>query len=556
MKRVVAYCRVSTDHEDQKNSLEAQKRFFDRYVNSKKDWILEEIYKDEGITGTNTNKRDNFKRMIADGLVNKYDMIITKEISRFARNTVDTLVYVRQLKAKNIGIYFMIEDIFSLDDDAEYKITQYASNAQEESHKTSRRVKWGISARMEEGFTFGNRVYGYYLENGTLAINENEAKVIRLIFDLYLNQGLGVRRILKHLESKGIPSPSGKTVWEKTSILRMLQNEKYEGTLKQKKEITIDFLSHKRVKNTGIEDFIIIENHHEPIVSREMFQAVQEEIKHRSAMMQDKEKYSNRYCFSTKIKCALCGSSFTRRHRKPQKDNNHIIWQCKENINNGTPKIDKQGNTKGCNARAIHESYLKDCFLTSFNQVIENKDIVIEKVKEAVYLAMEQKGDHSREIQALTNEIKKVRNRRLRLIELFTDGEIDKETFTTTNQQYASSLADIENQKFELEQQETEKADLQKKLDRVQVAISSMARCEVFSDNVCASVLDKVEVHSRDKICFFLRIIEKPIFFIDVSPLCITQPGRLEQRGRRGHLEQRGRRGRLGQRGRRGHPGI
>lgn len=502
---VVAYCRVSTDQQDQLNSFESQKRFFKRYIDKKQNWELVNVYADEGITGTNIEKREQFKKMINDARQNNFDMIITKEISRFARNTVDCLVFVRELKALQIGIYFMIEDIFSLDDDAEYKITQYAMNAQEESHKTSRRVTWGIVAKMEEGFVFGNRVYGYELKNGVLTINENEAKVIRLIFNLYLNEGLGVRRILKYLEDNHYLSPKLNTTWEKTSILRFLQNEKYTGILKQRKEITIDYLSHKRVKNDGIEDFIIIENHHEAIISPEVFNAVQIEIKRRGGMIEDKAKYSNKYCFSAKIKCSQCGSTFTRRHWNGKKEQNSIVWQCKENVKNGLKKTNELGIVKGCNNKGIHDIYLKELFLSAFNNIVDNKQAVIDEVKNAVMLAISQKTDNSKEISNLTNEISKIRVRKVRLLELYADSEVDKKMYIDANKQYDVQLEKFQSELSELQEVEKSKIELEQKLEIIDKTIQKLVCCQEFSDSICSEVLERVEVYSREKISFFCK---------------------------------------------------
>ena len=213
-KRIVAYCRVSTDQDDQLNSLENQKNFFERYINKNLEWRFCGLYVDEGISGTSTKKRKGFNNMIADAELGKFDMILTKEISRFARNTLDSIFYTRKLKSQGIGVLFMNDNINTLEPDAELRLTIMSSIAQEESRKTSDRVRWGQKRSMENGVVFGVSVYGYNLKDGKLTINENEAKIVRLVFDLYLNEGMGTYLLCKELENRGIPSPSGSPVWK------------------------------------------------------------------------------------------------------------------------------------------------------------------------------------------------------------------------------------------------------------------------------------------------------------------------------------------------------
>ena len=311
--RVSAYCRVSTDHEDQVNSYETQKAYFTDYITRNLDWELTKLYADKGISGTSTKKRREFQQMIIDAENHKFELIITKEVSRFARNTVDTLTYVRKLKALGIGVIFLNDSINTLDSDGELRLTIMASLAQEESRKTSQRVLWGMQRSMEKGVVLGNHFYGYHKIHGKLVINEEEATIVREIFDLYLN-GFGTYRIEKEMESRGILSPAGLPRWKNVSILRILANEKYCGDLRQKKEITIDYLEHKRIANDGREDFITIRDNHQPIIDRETFDKVQEEIAKRQKYIEDKSKFSNMYCFSSKIKCMLCGATYQRRY--------------------------------------------------------------------------------------------------------------------------------------------------------------------------------------------------------------------------------------------------
>ena len=229
-KRVAAYCRVSTDHEDQANSFESQQRYFRQYIERNPDWELYEIFADEGISGTNTKKRSEFKRMIACAKEGDFDLIITKEISRFARNTLDSIYYTRDLKKHGVGVIFMNDNINTLDVDAELRLAIMSSIAQEESRKTSERVKWGQKRRMEQGVVFGRSMLGYDVKDGKMTINEDGAKIVRLIFHKFANENKGTHVIARELREAGI-TPMRVKEWSNTVILRVIRNEKYCGDL-------------------------------------------------------------------------------------------------------------------------------------------------------------------------------------------------------------------------------------------------------------------------------------------------------------------------------------
>lgn len=303
--RVAAYCRISTEKSDQLNSLFNQRSYFNDYINSHNGWELVEIYADEGLSGTSTNKRVQFNNMITDAKKNKIDIIITKEVSRFARNTVDALIYTRLLKSLGIGVIFLNDNINTLDNDGELRLTIMSSIAQEESRKISQRIKWGQKIQMEKGFVFGNCVYGYNLNGGTLTINPQEAKIVKIIYNLFCNQNLSAYKIAQSLNNKGIcPKKSDK--FTSSGIMRILKNQKYTGDLVQQKTITTDFLSHKRQENT--EDKIVIKNHHQAIITRKLWQETQKKL---HQYTEKKSKHTNKYWFSSKVFCGECESKYT-----------------------------------------------------------------------------------------------------------------------------------------------------------------------------------------------------------------------------------------------------
>ena len=278
--RVAAYCRVSTDTEEQATSYQAQIAHYEEVIHRNPEWVFAGIYADDGISATSTKHREQFHQMIQDCMDGKIDMLITKSISRFARNTVDCLNYIRQLKAQNIPIYFEKESINTMDAKGEVLITIMASLAQQESESLSQNVKLGMQYRFQQGIPMINTTcfLGYDKDkNGNLVINPKEAEIVRRIFREYLN-GSSCQAICKGLERNGIKTSRGNKRWHDTTVRKILENEKYMGDLLLQKTYTIDFLSKKRVKNNGDMPQYYVESNHEPIVSRETFMLVQEEI--------------------------------------------------------------------------------------------------------------------------------------------------------------------------------------------------------------------------------------------------------------------------------------
>lgn len=322
-KRVAVYCRISTDKTDQKNSFESQKEYFIKYIQNHSDWILYEIYADEGITGTNTKKRKGFLKMMEDAENRCFDLLITKEISRFARNILDSIYYTRMLKHLGIGVLFFNDNIFTLDSDAELRLAILASIAQEESRRTSERVKWGQTQSMKKGVVFGRSMLGYDVKNGKMTVNSEGAEIVRKIFHQFTEENLSVSQIAKKLDALEI-LPIHAEKWNPSVILRILRNEKYIGDLKQKKTYTSDYLSHEKKINRGEEEFIWIYNHHEPIVTKEIFEKAEEKLSKGKTLSQNGGKYP----FSGKILCGICGKRYTARFQKATNGTRYRFWRC------------------------------------------------------------------------------------------------------------------------------------------------------------------------------------------------------------------------------------
>ena len=362
-KRVAAYARVSTDQDEQLSSYEAQVDFYTRYINNNPEWEFVAVYTDEGISGTNTKKRDGFNRMVADALSGKIDLILTKSISRFARNTVDTLTTIRQLKTKGIEVYFEKENIYTLDAKGEVMITIMSSLAQEESRSISENVTWGIRRSMEEGkVSFACKHFLGYKKgsNGQLQIVEEEAEIVRSIYKMFLD-GETVRVIADSLTSRGIPTPAGKKVWSVSTIMSILQNEKYKGDALLQKTYTADFLTKKVKKNNGELPQYYIENSHPAIIDRETFALVQKEIERRRPVRRQLHRSSP---FNAKIICGDCGGFYGRKVWHSGSKYEKSVWRCNR----------KYDGESGCTTPNLGETEIEQDFVAAFNQLLKEKE--------------------------------------------------------------------------------------------------------------------------------------------------------------------------------------
>lgn len=374
-RRVAAYARVSTDSDEQLSSYAAQVDFYTQHIRSNPEWEFVDVYTDEGISGTNTKKRDGFNRMIADAMEGKIDLILTKSISRFARNTVDTLTTVRKLKEKNIEVYFEKENIYTLDAKGEVMITIMSSLAQEESRSISENVTWGIRKSMADGkFSLA---YKYFLgyekgENGLPKIVEEEAKIVRKIYSLFL-EGYTVRMIADYLTKQGIPTPKGKKKWCVSTVMSILTNEKYKGDALLQKTYTADFLTKSVRKNQGEVPQYYIENSHPAIIDPETFELVQNEIERRRP---NRHKLHRNSLFTAKIICSDCGGFYGRKVWHSNSKHKKYIWRCNE----------KYEGEETCNTPNLTEPEIESAFIVAFNEVLGEKEKYIQRFTELLPL--------------------------------------------------------------------------------------------------------------------------------------------------------------------------
>lgn len=343
--RVAAYCRVSTELEEQESSYEAQVEYYTRKIQETENWKLAGIYADDGKSATNTKKRDDFKAMIKDAEGGKIDMILTKSVSRFARNTVDSLLTIRKLKEKNVAVVFEKEGVNTLDGTGEILITILSSLAQEESRNISENTRWGVVRKFEKGKVIvnHNKFMGYTKnENGDLVIVPKEAEIVRLVFRLYL-EGYSTGKIAKYLEEQKIKTATGLEKWHDTVVLKMLRNEKYMGDALLQKTYTVDFMTKKKVMNKGIVPQYYVEDDHEAIIPKDLFYRVQEELARRASVNKSavtrkknmKSKYSSEYALTGILLCGECGQEY-RRVTWARNGKKKIVWRCSNRLTNGT----------------------------------------------------------------------------------------------------------------------------------------------------------------------------------------------------------------------------
>ncbi len=519
-RKIAAYCRVSTDNEDQANSFESQQRYFRQYIERNPDWELYEVFADEGISGTNTKKRKEFNRMITCAKNGEFDLIVTKEISRFARNTLDSIFYTRDLKKHGVGVIFLNDNINTLDGDAELRLAIMSSIAQEESRKTSERVKWGQKRQMEQGVVFGRSMLGYDVKDGKMYINEDGAKIVRLIFQKFVDEGKGTHVIARELREEGI-KPMRVKEWQNTVILRVIRNEKYCGDLVQKKTYTPDFLSHEKKVNLGQEEFVIIKDHHEPIISRELFEKANRILDEKSLSQQGKSKHSNRYPFSGKIKCGCCGSSYVARYKTRKNGSRYKAWRCLEAARHGSPHVDKAGNQVGCsglsirNEDATHIMYLVTSSLKYDKEKITNnllaiiKSIISADLPDGIKVcpkgaAVDNTGTDS---EKLKSQIKTIQEKHTNLIDLYISGDITRDEFSAARAKCENEIAELKSVIDSIDKQKEMIEKLQELVTEITDAMNELVNGVEYEDDFYKEILDKMVILDKDNIDVYLKLL-------------------------------------------------
>ena len=439
-RKVAAYARVSTDDEEQATSYETQVKHYTEFIQKKPEWEYVKVYADDGVSGTSTKRRDGFNEMIKDALDGKIDLIITKSISRFARNTLDTISFTRKLKAKGIEVYFEKENLWSLDEKTEFLLTIMASMAQEESRSISQNVTMGKRWGMKEGrvsWAYSNML-GYKKENGKIMVVENEAILVRKIYQLFLREGKTCSGIAEYLKENGIPTPSGNSYnWTKNTINSILRNEKYKGDALLQKTYTADYLEHKVERNRGHLPQYYVENSHPAIIDKEEWEIVQAELMRRE---QIGAAYSGNSIFSSKLICGDCGGFYGKKKWHSTSKYSRFVYRCNGKYNKEHDK---------CQTPALTEDKIKEKFVIAYNQVMREKQRIIEDVNEIIKLLSD-----SSELDAKVIELQN----KMEVISGLVDKMIKENTRTAQNQvEFARKYEELSTQ-YESEKNALDKA--------------------------------------------------------------------------------------------------
>ena len=491
---VAAYCRVSTAQEDQETSYEAQVAYFTKLITENPSWNLAGIYADDGISGTDMKKRDNFNAMMERCLQNdrEIDLILTKSISRFARNTVDCLSCIRKLKERNIAIYFEKENINTLESTGELLITILSSQAQEESRNISENVKWGLKRKYEKGEVLAHRMLGYGKDaNGQLYIIPEEAETVRLIYGKYL-EGESLNSIARILKEKGIKTIRGNTQWNVNSIRTILVNEKYIGDAMAQKTFTTDYLTKTRKENQGELQKYYVENAHEAIIPREVFYKVQEELHLRANIYkksskretESKGKHSGKYALSKITLCKECGCEY-RRQIWSKYGEKKAVWRCENRLRNGT-RYCKDSPT-------IEESVLHRAVLHTINQVLENKGDFIQTFRKNVVTTL----THGTEDSEYAEEKKKLQKAMAELIQQQAQKNGDETAFEERCQAITAQIEALEMKQIKAAsrgEKGRKMEDIQDFLDKTNCVLTE------YDDKLVRQLIQNINVVNARKI--------------------------------------------------------
>ena len=492
--RVCAYARVSTEKEEQLNSYNSQLKYYEEKIKSNTDWLYVGIYADEGITGTLDYKRDGFMKMMQDATQNKFDMIITKSISRFGRNTVDTLKNVRALKEKGIAIYFEEERINTLEISGEIMLTVLSAMAQQESENISSHVKLGLQMKLKRGELIGyNGCLGYVYdkESKQISVNYEEAEIVRYIFERYC-QGVGCATIAKELTSMKYTTPTGKKKWHESTIRGILKNEKYKGDVLQGKTYTTDPISHRRVVNMGEENMYYMQEHHEPIICERMFNQAQEILQKRGGVRgsgRRKGNFSRKYPFSSRLYCGFCGSLLTRRNWHSGTKNSITVWHCMEFVKHG------KENCPHC--KAIKESIIEEAFTQSYKLLCDsNKELIQTFLNEMEEIIQEESNESS--IKRLEEQKQILKEKIDKLIDLNLNGTISTEILQEKKAKLQNKINKITKEQEHLQLEIEDSMSLNQGLNKFKTLFKDNKIMPNFDKNVFELMIEKVIIGEKD----------------------------------------------------------
>ena len=491
--RVCFYARVSTDKDEQLNSLDNQVGYFENFINENINWEYAGQYIDEGISGKSVEKRASFLKMIDDAKQNKFDLIITKEISRFSRNTLDSIKYTQELLNYGVGVFFQSDNINTLYPDSELRLTIMASIAQEEVRKLSERLRFGYKRSIEKGRVLGqNNIYGYHKADGKLTIVEEEAAVIRKIFNMYIEGKFGVRRIARELEKQGIVSPNTGKMFGSDSIKQFILNPKYKGFYCSGKTISIDYKQNKRIRQDESEWNVYKDDAIPAIVSEEVWNKANAIYKQRGEKSKGNEQaYINRYIFSGKLTCADHGTSYHRHIYKSKKRGEQEVWNCK--------LYRQKGKIDGCDSPTIYTTELQEILNNVYKTIYDGKDTAINGLIKLYSNENSPEISYDDEINNNNSKIAKLKQKKEQILDLVLENLLPRQDFKSQNDRLNSGIEKLEqeNQKLQSNLGKAQKTgeyvrELQKTLKK------EFDNPDNFNAELNNALLNKIIVHKID----------------------------------------------------------
>ena len=485
--RVTFYARVSTDKDEQINSLENQVQYYTQFIQEKPNWTYVQGYIDEGISGTSTKKRDSFLRMIKDAKAGRFDFIITKEISRFSRSTLDSIQYTQELLEHDVGVLFQNDNINTLDSDSEFRLVVMAGVAHDEVRKLSERLKFGFRQAIKNGHVLGNdKLWGYDKKDCVLTINEEEARVVRRIFDLYANQQMGIRRIAQTLLDEGVSSRKG-NAFNVLTIRHILCNPKYKGWYCANKSRTVDYRSKRKIFLDESEWVMYPDPSVPAIVSEELWDRANALYKRRSQQMmshQSAAEFHNRYPYSGKIICEEHGTSFHRQVLKSAKGDKEV-WQCRVYRNRGRA---------ACSAPQLYTAELDRIMADIFNQLARNKQAIIDAVL-AVLQAVPDEHDYAQDLRRMEEELSAIQAKKDRLLEMSIEGVITMAEFKQRNDGFNQQIKVLEEKRTALQLEAEKGRRTTGQLEEIRIALEEeLSFQKNINSALVITILDKITV--------------------------------------------------------------
>ncbi len=485
--RVTFYARVSTDKDEQINSLENQIQYYTELIQSKPNWTYIEGYIDEGISGTSTKKRDSFNRMIRDAKAGRFDFIITKEISRFSRSTLDSIRYTQELLEHGVGVLFQNDNINTLDSDSEFRLVVMAGVAQDEVRKLSERLKFGFRQAIKNGHVLGNdKLWGYDKKDCVLTINTEEAQVVRRIFDLYANRQMGIRRISQTLLDEGFTSRKG-NAFNVLTIRHILCNPKYKGWYCANKSQTVDYRSKRKVFLDESEWVMYPDPSIPAIVPEELWDRANALYKRRSKQMmahQSGAEFHNRYPYSGKIICEEHGTSFHRQVLKSRAGEKEV-WQCRVYRNRGRA---------ACSAPQLYTTELDQMMAGIFDQLAQDRQAIVDAVV-TVLQSVPDEHDYTQEIRHIEEELSAIQAKKDRLLEMSIEGVISTAEFKQRNDGFNEQMTILEGRRAALRAEAEKDRWTPAQLEEIRTALEQeLSFSNSVNSALVTTILDKVVV--------------------------------------------------------------